>query len=389
MGRLALFCALVHLAFVGTIQASDPSFPAKDGLPTGAQGNGDEHLTRKAFADAVGKVNALKPYPDRREDPTLPPLAPWYEASSILPCTPWHRLAADTRPFAGGLAERQGKEIAPYVGEHADVCPLLALLTLDELGLHDDAARAVVKLLAKRKHHVLLSASFCSVPTREATANLLASLPGADEHPERVAQLHFFIATGNAKTVELLGVKARQWEEDRREFVQEAKRTRSARALDSSPHPMDNVAHALQRENPYQAAADRISARLSLPEKLREQRANDELLLWQTAVSAPSTVDQTQGWIWAAQCLAAQKLTISPGFLIEVLEAKELTHENMHRIEFALAVIMCQRENSAVPAIVALDRRLTGDHSLIERVLRQIDTPEARKALEDLRTGAH
>jgi hypothetical protein len=277
------------------------------------------------------------------------------------------------------LAKDEGEGIVPYLRDHVDESPLLALLTLDELDKHNEAAQAFLGLIPKWQHTALLWVSFCSAKTREAAANQLAANMSTDQPAFRtiwrLASLADFVAvTGNADTIGLLD--------------------RVAKTPEGKPWKVV-----------YERAINRLRFRLSLPKKEQEQRAQDELLFWQTTVGAPVPRDVTSGLVFAAKCLAVQKLTISSAYLIEQLEqVKSVTDKgtmpnqpeknddiqmDQSRFRLALLILANQKDNDAVPAMVNLARRIPSFRNDVEITLKQFDTPEAKKALRELPIVGH
>lgn len=295
--------------------------------------------------------------------------------------TDWWAVAAEIRSVAEKLAKDQGKGITPYLQDHVDESPFLALLTLDVLEKHSEAAQAFFGLIPKRHGDTaFLWVSFCSAKTRAAAANrLVANMPTRQPAFGDVwslaRQANFVAMTGNADTLELLERVANTPERGTWKIV-------------------------LER------AIKRLRFRLSLPKKEQEQRAQDELLFWQTAVGAPIPCNVTSGRVFAAKCLAVQKLTISSAYLIEQLEQAEpvtglggaLSNQSdgnfdkqlvPNRARLALLILANQKDNDAVPAMANLVRRIPSFRNDVESTLEQFDTPEAKKAIRDLPIASH
>ncbi len=334
-----LVWVVLYLGFFGCAsRASDSPDGKEKSVPSPAQSDTESGAIAKAFADAQAELR-------HREE-------------KVGALRDWQGLAIDARELAGQLARKQGKAIAPYLRQHAGESPLLALLTLDALGMYDEAAQVVIQLLSQEQHLALLEASLCSAKAREAIANLLVQrLPKLFEGcGVRVMFMSFaspFLAvTGTASTVDVL------------------KKTGAEQPQGSG------------WKEEYDRVTSKIQSRLSLPKEHQPQRAQDELLFWQTAMAAPCIIRVGAGQYFAAKCLVAHKLAISSTYLIEQLEqAKEYSPENYYRILVTLPIIAYQKENGAVPAMVALAQRRPSVQERVEVVLRQIDTPETRKAL--------
>lgn len=120
------------------------------------------------------------------------------------------------------------------------------------------------------------------------------------------------------------------------------------------------------------------------PGKQRLQRARDELLFWQTAISDPCTCDLVSGQVFAARCLVSQNLSISSGYLIDMLKSNEDALGSIYHRRVAFPIIMVQQDYSTIPALEALTKSKPYFLNDIKRVLRDFDTPEARTVLQNL-----
>ena len=314
--------------------------------------------------------------------------------------------ALEMQHLAEKLAKEHGKAISPYLlklameetskpfSPRSRETRLLALLTLDELGLYDGAAELSVELAFRERPSyssspcvwILLEVSFCSEKTREAAANLLAQrlLEVSPRRLPEIPTLDFLAAAGNERTIELLKKRTQQLEEEFNRAAEEKDKRGRPRWLKEQ-----RIEWQQKLRRPYEQVVARIQSKLSLPEKEREQRTKDELLFMQTRVGAPRPVNLDAGLKYAIDCLAFQKLSVSTDFLIEQLKNakawnKETPHEsqaNWNRVHLALMFIASQKENGAVPAMVDLARRAPEFQQQVKKTLGQLGSSEAKEAL--------
>lgn len=406
------FITVVCLGAIGMSNASEPSISQEDAFATAfAEAKAEiERNIELACKEALVKAKRtpVRYLPDGLEMVLQSP-ATW-------PSNLQSRVAI-TRAVAEKLAEEQGEAIVPYLLKRAEAASthpagetrMLALLTLDKLEQHDKLARVLVDLAFRERPSysfsprvwVLLEVSFCSEKTRLATANLLVKqLLKQDIYSAR--SVHggvsgYLVYVGNVETIDLLNKRAAQITSDevwrKHEDIVLASPRKHGRNIEwarkryLTPEKRIEWAKALRR--PYEQAIARLQSRLSLPEKEREQRTKDELLFWQTGVGAPRPVNPEAGLRYAVESLAFQKLSISTDFLIEQLKnAKDWDKENpresqvnWNRVHLALMFIASQKENRAVPAMVALARRIPHFHQKVNKTLGQLGTPEAKEAL--------
>lgn len=377
-----LYCVLIAMSETACAQ-SGPDTTTASARP---DNNVDE--SAKALADAQADIlNRMKRAAERTRVEERYRLRQMVRAGfpplgvHSLWETDWWAIVAEHRDVAERLARDRGERMSPYLCDHADESPLLTLLTLDALGKHNEAAQVVSRWLPKRQRNALLWASFCSAQTRVAIANLLAEKL-LQEEASRVPnsrELKFLVAVGNSDTAKVLDKRARIIEDGWPKYRAEAAKVGAY----LSPQERETWLRTLRE--PYERAGAQIRARLLLPEKEQTQRAKDELLFWQTASAAPVWCNVKSGLESAADCLAAENLTISSAYLIEQLEqARDARQIDPSRIELALLILANQRNNDAVPAIMNLVRRIPGLRGDVEDVLKQIDTPEAKQALREL-----
>lgn len=356
------FCCLL----VASGKANEAQLVADNGsAPTQPDTKMDRYAEAfaKAQADIQGRMNrAIERARVQRPQewcggvPGMAIYSPWG--------TDWWAVVAEHRSVVEKLVNDHGGEIASYLRDHADDAPLLTLLTLDALGRHNQAAQVSVRLMPKWGQDALLWVSFCSTKTREAAANQLAS-----KMPPRqrafgglwsLKSLADFIAvTGNAHTIQLL-------------------------------EELTETPEGQPRKVTLERAIGRIRTRVSLPAEEQAQRARDELLFWQAAAGAPVPRNVDSGLVFAANCLIAQKLTVSSAYLIEQLEQPgDEKQMNRSRVKLALLILANQKDNDAVPAMVTLVRHNPSFREDVESTLKQLDTAEARKALRELPNVRH
>lgn len=224
------------------------------------------------------------------------------------------------RPLAQQIVDDYGQGAVPYLKQrlsdgarHVDSAPLcLAALEIIEPGTA--LADAVMPTLEDRKvftkEYLLLVISYCSKPTRNAVADALAE---KCRDSQWVWPLEFISVCGEQRAAELL-----------------------REAADRVP-----VANS-----PFKTAADRIRARLSLPEDLRKVRAEDELIFWQALSGAPIPRDIRSGFPIAAARAVAHKKKISLQYLIEILQGESGPGPAKW---LAIDLIVAQKQRDAIP----------------------------------------
>ena len=395
------YVPLIAIACFGMMLVGDPNVRSATGEDTTSPAQVDKKTAdfAKAFAAAQAEVKKRveiameRVIVEAKRRAEASPLEPggmpsgtdgaW--PSSYPPRgTHWPTIAAENRVVAEKLAKEQGKAIVPYLvnrmEEHVpprnssprqrmadedsyaadSEARFLAFLTLDSLGMHDEAATLGAKLFRRGQPNwhdgeTLLQVSFCSAKTRGAIANLLAKHMLEEEagrFPD-LGQLSFLVAAGNGDTAKILDRRLRE--------------LKPLRAL----------------QEPYRRAINQLDARLSLPKKEQDQRARDAILFWQ-ALCNPTPRTLSKYCDSLAECLAAQKLTISSAYLVEQIETEDA---DFFRRELAFSILAkqaSQKGSDAVSALVGIARRIPTYRDRVEHLLKGVDTPEAKRALQEL-----
>ena len=304
-----------------------------------------------------------------------------FETWDMYPVSrPWPQVVARTQAAAKRLAEAQGKGIVPVLKKYgpAGESQMLALLTLDELQLREEASQFACQWFFADSYcgEVLLPAASCSRPMREAIANALLRqwangarpvVPLLESFPEYLSVM------GNAETADLL----RSYDKEIAKRTDASKGNSEKESAGASPRP---ERREKQSRNAFALAAERITARLALPKKAAARRGRDALLFWQTVWYTPRT-PAPNDYRSSARSLVAGGYRISSDFLIELFESKN--RPAFLDPDVAIEIVLAQREYGAIPAMVGLAKREPKYRERVERAIREIDTPEAKKALQE------
>lgn len=310
----------------------------------------------------------------------------------------WRDVVARSRDSAEELAKRHGKEIVPVLWKYgsAGESHIRALLTLDQLHLHEEAVKmASMRFFAGLPGEaigmgmgpggffvgsppvdVLLSASLCSEPTRVAIANgllkrCMEGAPASSDSRELFAG--FLAVAGNAETANLLRAYDRQ-------IAEQA--TTGGKESETKPDEESPARERREAESKsvFLQAAEHITARLALPKEAAARRSRDELLIWQIVECAPHP-------IWGAdyrslvRSYTEKGYRFSPDFLIGLFESKN--RPAFLDPDVATEIVLAQREYAAIPALVGLAKREPKYRERVERALREMGTPEAKKAPQE------
>jgi hypothetical protein len=350
------------------------------GIPNGAsRSQSGETALAKAFRDATDETrHLLWGNPDPRKRPAA---------------SEWGR-AAQIRAIAEKLAKEHGKAIGEYLRDtyppaiaanpQPDKWALetgtpdsLALVTLDTLGMHEEAARLALRLIAEKRRTILLNVSFCSPSTREAAANLLV--------PEYAA-LHLKCVQAQIKW-------NMDWQEPVVQFAGVVGNAKTEALLSAASAEAERCQRGWGRD--YEQAAERIALRLSLPADRQAQRAKDELLFWQAGPRRPPPRNLRAGRIARVRQMRDSGLSISKSYLIERLdklgERKIMPgyspydpFDNLDDNALLFAIIASQKQREVIPAMVRLAKRRPEFRSAVEDTLKDMGGVEADKALSEL-----
>jgi len=256
---------------------------------------------------------------------------------------------------------------------------ILAFLTLDQLEFHEEAVElASLWFVADSSSgNVLLSASLCSEPTRIAIANGLLkrwteegrSPPGS---PKSFAG--FLAVVGNAETADLL----RAYDRKIAERATAAAKESGTKPDEESParEPPEATSKSI-----FLQAAEHITARLALSEEAAARQARAELSIWQIAECAPHPV-WGDGYRSLMRSFTGEGNRFSSDFLIGFFESKDGT--TLLDPDVAIEIVLAQRKYAAIPAMVGFVKREPRYRERVERALRQIRTPEAKKGLREI-----
>ena len=218
----------------------------------------------------------------------------------------------------------------------------MVLLTLDALEMHDEAAQVARRFLEEYgRENVLLELSFCSEKTRAAMANLQAGelLDGLQGRRAsfRIPDFAFLAAAGDARTAELLGKAA------------EISPAPPKKQRDSRWAKYERIARASHRGLGCRRTSGRNARRTnSCSTRRRGTPFANHILRF--------------NFIGTAKKLAANKLSISPAFLIERIDEIEPlpprvppkvgdSHITLHSPLFW--IVAGQKDDAAIPAIGA------------------------------------
>jgi hypothetical protein len=368
----------------------------------------------KAFADAhaelvtsyvknsyLGRLWAIKPRPK----PSV-----MVANSSMAVGVDWHLLANSARRYATELAKENGQEIGVFLVSKSpnapegdagqavakklkasaktlssDAADLLFLLTLDALGMHDEAAESALRMIghgivtddSKRHNHVLLKVSFCTEATRTAAVKLLI--------PEYMSYVEYKLGKGQRKT--------ENWElVDVVRFLAVAGNQETVGQLSTAAKWAEEKEQIAWKRN-FELTSNRISSRLALPPEKRLQRTQDELLYWQTEAGAPRFAGRSFGYNVAAARLIENGCRISPSYLIEkVDEIEGLSPEQLSSYNGSrsildspvIDIIIVQKQEAAIPAMLKLVERRPDWRDYVRDALNQIGTQKAKEAIRSL-----